>query len=174
MATETLTDLYVLAGYWGDCAKTLIDKRDHLREMATCDWRRDPEEVRECYRRAASALGPVIHQAVAAQKRLKDRIAELEPPPPPVPPLLTDEEMLALGKEVEEHPTFENMCRQGRPMTNQEMSAVLMWTNKDCLSRFMYRFIDWVAQANAETALAGDTVRLSDDVPSLDMGVQHV
>lgn len=67
---------------------------------------------------------------------------------------MTDEDLLQLGAEVANDPTLGGMCRQGRPLTNVEMSALLRW-HKEPSQRlaesavgFCQRLLNWLKESS--------------------------
>lgn len=147
---------------WGLVAKKLIEYRNDLRFLGgsvSDNGIRDTDEQKDCYRRAAQALGPAIAEALHHQEQLTKQIEASYPKLPPREPI-TDEQFEAIGRECANDPTFTGHERQGRPATNIEMSAWLNYEADSCVS-FVRAFMAWLDQVNEQTGLEAVASRLS-------------
>lgn len=154
------THVMCATGWWGLVMAELIKQRAFLNRLAS-EERGCGDEHRDCYRRAARALGPVISYAESEKRKLDDVLAALERELWPPREAISDEELLRLGREVCEDPTHKAQMRQGRPLTNIEMVAVIHWLDEDPPLRFARELVAWLDSIEEETALAAVTARLN-------------
>lgn len=149
IADDDIINLRSGAHRWGYAAGEVLEARRWFLKNADGDAARaDWDEHKAWFRRAAAALNPLLAESMAQKHSYEERVAAYEAQHRPV--ALSDAEMLALGKEVCEDPTLGGMMRQGRPLTNREFGAILMFKTEDEVMRFAADYLAWIERLEQE------------------------
>lgn len=184
---------------WGTVAQTLIRHRDELLWLALPsddNGVRDNQEQKDCYHRAARALGPAIAEAVKHRQSVEESFAA--PKPPPVEPISERDfhelGRQAQGKSIQDMGNLEALacvnyandelrkkrdregCCGGEPMADGVCYGIGLCPRVAEAARaeaFIHGFMEWLDQIQDESALAAVAARLS-VAPSLEIGVDNV